>query len=207
MQAVVAEAVPSTWHRGDRRGFGRISGYARDLEAAQEAIGGSGEPGFIARLECDQACARVVWVELAEGCEELVRDGLVVLEFGWKLHEQGAELVAEAADVLKELLQESATVGELCGVGDGLGNLHGEAEVRRRAGCPSLPCFLLVRAMEAGVHLDAVEAVRAAFEMGALGRKVMRVRARQGPTGGADADCVREFRYGWNLLPLCFDAS
>lgn len=204
----VAEAGPSSRGRGGGGGFRGIGCYARDVEAAQETVRGRREPCGIARLERDEVRVRAVRVKLANRCEELVRQAFVVLQFGWELHEERAELVTERANLLEEIVQELSAVRELRGVGDGLGELHGKAEIRRRAGGPALPCFALMGAVEAGVDLDAVEAVRAALEVRALGRKVMSVRARQSPTGGADAENLT----GWmsarrSLLHLCLDAS
>jgi hypothetical protein len=57
-----------------------MRGDACDLEAAQEAVGGRGEPGAVAGFERDEAGVRGLRVELAECGEELVGEAFVVLE-------------------------------------------------------------------------------------------------------------------------------
>ena len=81
---------------------------------------------------------------------------------------------------------------ELRFVGDGLGEFDGEAEVIGRGGRPSLPRFAKVRAVDAGVDLDAMETVGIALEMGERGiagwREVVGVFLGQSPAGGTDVE-------------------
>jgi hypothetical protein len=102
--------------------------------------------------------------------------------------------------LIEEGLEEGAGVVELGGVGDGLGELDGEAEVRRRGGGPALPGFALVRAMEAGVDFYAMDEVGVALEVGeflvAGGWKEVCVVAGEGPAGGADVEVVEGQRVG-----------
>ena len=143
-------------------------------------------------------------VEFAEGVEEVVGEGLVERERGWKLDEQWAELGdgtrVQAGGLIEEGLEESAGVGELGFMGDGAGHLYGEAEVIRRGGGPAFPGFTQVRAVEAGVDLDAVEAVSVALEVGEVGvsgrGKRVGVLFGEGPAGGADMDVIECGRVG-----------
>ena len=104
-------------------------------------------------------------MEFAEGCQELVGYAFFECELGWELDEERAELFAEAVDLVEEGLQECAGVDELGLMGDGLGNLYGELEVRWCRGSPALPGFEHVRAVEAGVDFDAAEALGIADEV------------------------------------------
>ena len=104
-------------------------------------------------------------MEFAEGGEELVGDAFVKGELGRELDEERAELFAEAVDLVEEGLQECAGVDELGLMGDGLGNLYGELEVRWCRGSPALPGFEHVRAVKAGVDFDAAEALSVADEV------------------------------------------
>ena len=61
----------------------------------------------MARLERDEAGVRMLWMELANCGEELVREGFVEGELGRKLNEDGAELVAEAADLSKNVCSKA----------------------------------------------------------------------------------------------------
>jgi hypothetical protein len=111
-------------------------------------------------------------------------------EFGWKLHEDWAELFAEPMTFLEESLQKRAAVYELCGVRDGLRNLDGKPEIRRRAGGPALPGFTHVGPVEAGVDFDAVENGRAALQVRSFGREGCRVLLWERPAGGANAEML-----------------
>ena len=92
---------------------------------------------------------------------------------------------AEAGGFVEESLECGAAVFELGFVGDGAGEFYGEAEVGRCGGGPALPGFAHVRAVEAGVDFDAVEAVGVALEVGefcfAGRRKGVRVVFGEGP--------------------------
>jgi len=86
-------------------------------------------------------------------------------------------------------------------VGDGLGELDGEAEVGRRGGGPALPGFAQVGAVEAGVDFDAVEAVGVALKVGEFGvagcGEVVGKVFGEGPAGGADVEVGEGWRVGW----------
>jgi len=107
--------------------------------------------------------------------------------------------------LVEEGLEQGATVVELGFVGDGAGKFYGEAEVGGRGGGPTLPGFAHVRAVEAGVDLDAVEAVGVALEVGELGvsgwRKGEGVVFGEGPAGGADVDVAEWERVGRGGVP------
>lgn len=150
----------------------------------QEAWRGSRAAGFWVGLLEGWSSRRVVrksWVRASSKARE-----------GWELDEEWAEFVAEAGDLIEKGLKEGAGVAELRGVGDGFGEFDGEAEVGWRGGGPALPGFALVRAMEAGVDLDGVEAVGVALEVGEVGvagwGEVVGVVAGEGPAGGANVD-------------------
>ncbi len=87
-------------------------------------------------------------------------------------------------------------------VSDGLGEFDGEAEVIGRGCGPALPGFAQVRAVEAGVDLNAMEAVGVALEVrevGVSGRgKGGRVVLGEGPASGADVDVAEGGRVGWS---------
>ena len=80
-------------------------------------------------------------------------------KLGRELDEEGAELFAEAVDLVEEGLQQCAGIDELGLMRDRLGNFYGELEVRWCCGGPALPSFEHVRAVKAGVDFDAVEAL------------------------------------------------
>jgi len=164
----VVEALPAAGFGGECGAFGWVGGYAGDFEVAEQAVDGGSEPACVAGFEDGVAGLRGVvadGVELAEGGEELVGDAFVEGELGWELDEEWAELRAEATDLIDEGLQECAGVEEFCRVGDGLGEFDGEAEVVWCGGAPTLPGFEHVRAVEAGVDLDAVEDAGVALEV------------------------------------------
>ena len=97
-------------------------------------------------------------------------------------------------------MEEGATVSELGGVGDGLGEFDGEAEVGRCGFGPAFPGFTHVGAMEAGVDFDAAEKVGVALEVGeffvAGGREGGGVVLGEGPASGADEEVVERARVG-----------
>ena len=161
VEAVVAKIRRAAGGRGEGRGFGWVGGDAGDGEVAEEAIGGGSEPGGVARFEGGRG-----GVELAEGGEEFVGEAFVVGEGGWELDQEWAEFVAKAGGLVEERLEVCAGVGEPGGVGDGLGELDGEAEVSGSGGGPAFPGFVLVGAVEAGVDFGAVEGVGVAVEVG-----------------------------------------
>jgi hypothetical protein len=139
-------------------------------------------------------------VELADGGEKVMGERLVKGKRGWELDEEWAEFGAEAGGFVEECLEKRAGVGELGFVGDGTGEFDGEAEVGRSGGGPALPGLAEVRAVEAGVDFDAVEAVGVALEVGKVGvsgwRKGGRVIFRERPAGGADVDVPERRRVG-----------
>ena len=96
-------------------------------------------------------------------------------------------------------------------MGDGAGNLDGEAEVGRRGVGPALPGLAQVGAVEAGVDLDAVEAVGVALEVGELvgsgWRKGGCVVLGEGPAGSADVDVAERGRVGCGGIPSGFHHS
>ena len=104
-------------------------------------------------------------MEFAEGGEELVGYAFVEGELGWELDEEWAEFFAEAVDLVEEGLEQGAGVDELGLMRDGLGNLYGKPEVRWCCVGPALPGFEHVRAVEAGVDFDTVEALGVADEV------------------------------------------
>ena len=208
VESPVAEAIPPTGCGGEWRAFGRIGSDTRDLEAAQEAVDRWSKPTGMARLQGDEADMRMLWMEFANCGEELVSECFVECELGRKLHEKGAELVAETADLLEEAGQQSAAVCKERGVGDDLGQFHREAEIRRCGARPAFPGFALMRPVEAGVDLNTLEALGAAFEVCAGFRKVLSMLLRQRPTGSADADGAQRYRrFGVSLIHLWLDAS
>jgi hypothetical protein len=58
----------------------------------------------MAWLQRDEAGVQVLWMELANCGEELLRERFVERELGRKLDEERAEFVAEAAHFLEELV-------------------------------------------------------------------------------------------------------
>ena len=72
------EVVRAAGSGGAGAALGWVGGYAGDGEAAQEAVGGGSEPGGVARLECGEIFGGFGGgMELAEGGEEVVGEGLV----------------------------------------------------------------------------------------------------------------------------------
>jgi hypothetical protein len=104
VESPVAEAGPTAWRFGERRTLGRVGGDACDLETAQQSVDRRREPAGMAWLQRDEAGVQVLWMELANCGEELLRERFVERELGRKLDEERAEFVAEAAHFLEELV-------------------------------------------------------------------------------------------------------
>ena len=86
MEAVVAEGLAASGSGGGWAAFGRVGGNAGGVETAEEAVGGGGEPGGVAGLQGGEIfCGVGGRVELAEGSEEVVDEGLVEGQGGWEL--------------------------------------------------------------------------------------------------------------------------
>ena len=100
------------------------------------------------RLEGDESAVQILWMKFADGGEELMREAVVERELWRELNEYWTEFVAETAHLSEELVQQSSAVDELRGVGDGLGQFHGESEGRWCALRPSLPRLGLMLAVE-----------------------------------------------------------
>lgn len=130
-------------------------------------------------------------MQLTQRGEELVCDAGVESEFGWKLHEDRAELFAEPVTLIEESLQKRAAPDQFCGVCDGLRNLHGKPEISRRAGGPAFPGFTHVGPVEAGVDFDAVENGRAALQVRSFGREGSGVLFGECPAGSANAEILQ----------------
>ena len=105
VQSPVAEAVPSAGRCGERGGLGRIGRDAGYIEAAQQAVDRRRKPACVARFQCYESAVQMLWMQLAECGEELVRESFVEGKTGRELNEERAELVAEAADLLEEIGQ------------------------------------------------------------------------------------------------------
>jgi hypothetical protein len=87
VETVVVEMLRAAGSGGGGAAFGWVGGYAGDGETAEKTVGGGGEPGGVTWFEGGElGCG----VELAEGGEEVVGEGLVEGQGGWELDEEGA---------------------------------------------------------------------------------------------------------------------
>ena len=179
------QEITAEFTRVDTMPLGRASAFYKSsaaLELTQQTIDFRRKPCDVARFQHHRA-----FVQLAQRSEELVRKAFVERELGRELDQQRPKLVAQTGGLIQERLQQSSGVVQLGLVGNGLGNLHREAEVRRRTRRPALPRAPHVRAMKAGVDLHTVQHLRATLKVRTALSEVLRVLFRNGPAGGADA--------------------
>ena len=187
MEAKVSKANPAPRNGRLAGDDARVTGWVGcdtgDSVMVKEVVSVAREPGIVARLESYWAVEA-----LAEGFEKLGGWAVVEAKAGRELNQNGTEFVAKCSDLMQKRIEGGRGDGQLCRVGDGLGELDGEAEVFRRRVGPSLPGCEAMRPVEAGVDLGAAEGARVTFKMGAGSRREGCVRGGNGPACGADAN-------------------
>jgi len=165
VQPQIDQAVESA-RLATRRMNLRVGQHTTDLPGLQQGVGRRLEPAGMARLQRNRA-----GMALAQFAQKIIHGDRIKRQAGRQLHQQAAQLAAQAVGLRQEGIEQRRAVPQPLLVRDGFGQLDRKAEVVRNACGPARIGRALVRAIERGIDFGGVQPRRIALKVRAVSRR------------------------------------